>query len=419
MTELESTPVDWRPGPRPAWVQSLHTVSDPRWIVLDADALLDEARRRSGLDDFGDDDFLEPYRLFVEALDREAELHTLGRLIVRDDLLNWLENRLGLVAWRTKEPAIAREPVEQPLFITGLPRTGTSILHELLACDPAHRAPLHWEVRHPCPPPSPAGDPDRLARAERQVQLWNHVVPEYRVMHELGATLPVECIQLTAHSFRSEELMGRHQVPSYAAWYAACDLAPAYRFHRSMLQHLGFRHRRERWVLKAPSHLAALGPLLAEYPDARVVVTHRDPLEILPSVASILYSTAYVRSDAVDPKAMLGWFTGETCLGLLDGMTAVRARAAADPDQFFDVRYADLVAQPFETLASIYDHYGLAFSAEAERRMRAYLDAKPKGKHGTHHYDFGATGFDEATERERFRAYRERYGVPERGRAAG
>jgi hypothetical protein len=412
----ESTPTDWRPGPRPAWVEALHTIADPGWIALDADALLAEARQRTGFDDFGDVDFLEPFRLFVEALDREAQLHALGRLLARSDLVNWLENRLGLVAWRGREPAIAAASIERPLFITGLPRTGTSILHELLACDPAHRAPLHWEVRHPCPPPetSGRGNHPRIDRAERQVQLWNHIVPEYNVMHELGARLPVECIQITAHSFRSEELMGRHQVPSYAAWYAGCDLAPAYRFHRAMLQHLGARDPRTRWVLKAPSHLAALGPLLAEYPDARVVVTHRDPLEILPSVASILYSTAYVRSDAVAPEAMLGWFTGETCLGLLDGMTAFRASGVVDPAQFFDVRYAELVARPFETLAAIYDHYRLPFTAEAERRMRAYLSAKPKGKHGAHRYDFRATGFDLQAERERFRPYRERYGVESR-----
>jgi hypothetical protein len=131
-------------------------------------------------------------------------------------------------------------------------------------------------------------------------------------------------------------------------------------------------------------------------------------------VASILYSTAWVRSDAVDPEALLGWFTGETCLALLDGMTSLRASGAVDPAQFHDVRYADLVARPFETIASIYAHFGLTLSAEAERRMRAYLAAKPKGKHGTHRYDFSATGFDLATERERFRAYRERYGVTSR-----
>jgi hypothetical protein len=409
----ERTPRDWRPGPRPAWVQALHTIADPAWIPLDADALLAEASARTGLSDFGDGAFQEPYRIFVRALRDEARLHTLGRLIARSDLVNWLENRLGLTDWRKRHPEIAAEAIERPLFITGLPRTGTSILHELLACDPAHRVPLHWEVRHPCPPPEAEryDDDPRIERAERQVQLWNHIVPEYAVMHELGARLPVECIQLTAHEFRSEELMGRHQVPSYAAWYAGCDLVPAYRFHKAMLQHLSWRHRRERWVLKAPSHLAALRPLLAVYPDARIVVTHRDPLEILPSVASILYSTAYVRSDAVDPDALLGWFTGETCLALLDGMTALRASGAADPAQFHDVRYADLVERPFETIAALYAHFGWAFSADAEARMRAYLAAKPRGKHGAHRYDFSATGFDLERERERFRAYRERYGV--------
>lgn len=413
---MEDAPSDWRPGPRPAWVQALHSIADPAWIRLDADELLAEASAKSGLSDYGDDAFQEPYRIFVRALNEEAQLHALGRLIARSDLVNWLENRLGLVDWRRRHPEIAAEPIERPIFITGLPRTGTSILHELLAQDPAHRVPLHWEVRHPCPPPEGSSyeNDERIERAERQVQLWNHIVPEYPVMHELGARLPVECIQITAHSFRSEELMGRHQVPSYAAWYAGCDLVPAYRFHRAMLQHLSFRQRRERWVLKAPSHLAALRPLLAVYPDARIVVTHRDPLEILPSVASILYSTAYVRSDAVDPAAMLGWFTGETCLGLLDRMTALRDSGEVDPAQFFDVRYADLVASPVETIASIYRHFGLRRSADAEARMRAYLAAKPKGKHGAHRYDFQATGFDLATERERFRAYRERYGVASR-----
>jgi hypothetical protein len=411
--ELEEAPYDWRPGPRPDWVQALHTIADPAWIRLDADELLAEASARSGLSDFGGDDFLEPYRIFVRALDAEAQLHALGRLIARSDVVNWLENRLQLAEWRKRRPEIARERVAAPIFITGLPRTGTSILHELLAQDPAHRVPLHWEVRHPCPPPERGAEDDRrVARAERQVQLWNHVVPEYRAMHELGARLPVECIQLTAHSFRSEELMGRHQVPSYAAWYAGCDLAPAYRFHKAMLQHLQSRHRRERWVLKAPSHLPALATLFAVYPDARVVLTHRDPLKILPSVASILYSTAYVRSDAVDPKAMLGWFTGETCRGLLDGMTALRASGAAAPHQFHDLRYADLVARPLETIGALYDAFGLRLSGEAEARMRAYLAAKPKGKHGAHRYDFAATGFDRAAERERFRPYQERYGVP-------
>jgi hypothetical protein len=405
---------NWRPGPRPEWVRSLHAATDPSWIRLDADELLGEAMRRTGLADFGGTAFLEPYRIFVTALEQEAQLHPIGRILARGDLRSWLENRLLLCEARRLSPEIAREQVRAPLFITGLPRTGTSILHELLAQDPAHRAPLHWEVKRPCPAPEAASfEIDaRIAAAEAEVQLWNHVVPEYIAMHELGARLPVECIQITAHEFRSDELMGRHQVPSYAAWFARADLAPAFAFHRRFLQHLQSRCRRERWVLKAPSHLAALPQLFAEYPDARVVITHRDPLKVLPSVASILYSTAWVRSDAVDAQAVLGWFTPETCSRLLAAMSELRSTGALPAGQLFDVRYADLMSRPLETVASVYDHFGIPLRAEAEARMRAYLAGKPKDKHGSHRYAFADTGRDASRERERFRSYQERYGVP-------
>jgi hypothetical protein len=395
-------------------VNSLHEVLEPDWIRLDADELLDEAMRRTGLSDFGGDSFLEPYRIFVRSIDREAKLHPLGRVISRSDCLNWLENRLLLTDTRKRHPEIAAEPVEGPIFITGLPRTGTSILHELLARDPTSRAPLHWEVRFPCPAPETAGfesDP-RIERAERQIQLWNHIVPEYAAMHELGARIPVECVQLMAHEFVSEELLGRYQAPSYAAYYAQADLVPAYRFHRAMLQHLQWRCRRERWVLKAPSHFPVLDRLLAVYPDARIVITHRDPLKILPSVASILYSTMWVRSDEVDAKALLAWFSGETCAALVERMIALRASAKVDPKLFYDLRYADLVRDPIAAIAGIYQHFGIPLSAEAERRMREYLAGKPRGKHGEHRYEFGHTGFDLAAERERFRPYRERYALP-------
>jgi hypothetical protein len=404
----------WQPGPRPGWVQSLHEVFDASWIRLDADEMLDEAMRRTGLSDFGGGEFLEPYRILVRAIDGEAKLHPLGRVISRSDCLNWLENRLLLADTRKRHPEIAASPVERPIFITGLPRTGTSILHELLAQDPGTRAPLHWEVRSPCPPPESASyeSDARIERAERQIQLWNEIVPEYGAMHELGARVPVECVQLTAHEFVSEELLGRYQVPSYAAWFARADVRPAYRFHRAMLQHLQWRCRRERWVLKAPSHLPVLDALLDVYPDARIVLTHRDPLKILPSVASILYSTMWVRSDSIDADALLGWFTGETCLALLERTIALRESGRVDPRQFLDVRYDDLVKRPIPTIAGIYAHFEIEFTAEAERRMRHYLANKPKGKHGEHRYDFDHTGFDLAAERERFRAYRERYGVP-------
>src|SRR5690606_4830092 len=140
----------WQPGPRPAWVRALNENSDPNWIELDADALLAEARAKTGLDDFGSDDFREPFRIFVDSLRAEAKLHTVGRIVARDDLISSRTVRLQLADWRRGHPEIAREAIERPIFITGLPRTGTSITHELLAADPRHRAPRHWEVRNPC-----------------------------------------------------------------------------------------------------------------------------------------------------------------------------------------------------------------------------------------------------------------------------
>jgi hypothetical protein len=189
-------------------------------------------------------------------------------------------------------------------------------------------------------------------------------------------------------------------------------MRPAYAYHRQMLQLLQWRAPRERWVLKAPSHMATLDALLAVYPDARIIQTHRDPLKVMGSVASILYATAWVRSDALDPEQVLQWFGGESCAFLLDNAMRVRNSGIVDARQFFDVRYQDLTQDPFGTIRGIYEHFGVSYSAEAEARMRTYLAAKPKDKHGAHQYAFEDTGFDLETERRRFAAYQERYRVP-------
>ena len=403
----------WQPGPRPAWVTALNENSDPSWIALDADELAAEARARTGLDDFGDDRFWEPYRIFVQALREEAKLHTVGALLIRDDLLSALIARLELTETRKQHPEIASEVVDRPIFITGLPRTGTSITHELLAADPRHRAPLHWEVRNPCPPPESAtyrSDP-RIDRADRQIRLWCEIVPEYDMMHELGGDIPVEDVQLMAPSFVSDEWMGRHVVPSYAAWYGSCDRVPGFEFHKLLLQHLQWRCPGDRWVLKSPSHMSQLDALLAVYPDARIVFTHRDPLKVLPSVVSILYSTAYVRSDEVDAGAMASWFSGETCKMLIDGMNALRDSGRLPEEQCFDLRYSELMKDPVAALGGVYEHFGIDYPDSARSAQRHYIENKPKGRHGSHRYDFSDTGLDLDEERARFQDYYERYGV--------
>lgn len=407
--------IDWHPGERPAWVRALNRLGDPRWVGLDPDELISEACRRTGLTDFGDGDWREGYAVFTNALETEARLNFVGRVLARSDISNWLVNRLEMTQYVRAHPEIERERIASPLFILGLPRTGTSLLHELLAQDPWLRAPLAWEVRHPCPPVSAedAATDRRIGLADEAVRLWCEIVPEYDRMHELGGTIPVECIQITAPSFRSDELSGRHLVPSYAAWLATADLEPAYAFHRRTLQILQSKQPGRRFVLKAPSHLGALAALLAVYPDARIVWTHRDPLTVMASVASILFSTAWVRSDAVDPKQVLEWFTGSTCKALIDAGNAVRESRPGLERQFHDVLYADLVRDPLTAIAGIHARFELEFTAEARERIQSYLAAKPKARHGVHAYDFAAKAFDRAAERERFADYCLQYGVPE------
>lgn len=405
---------------RPEWVRTMERVGEalvrdtPGLVSLDRDDLLDAASAATGLSDFGGDDFLEPLDVLVASLDREAKLTLIGRILARSDVLNLLQNRLRIADRLKREPAIRAERVERPLFIIGLPRSGTTILHELLAQDPGLRAPLTWEARFPCPPATDdthEGDP-RIAEADRIFTFWNELVPAFRTMHEIAGHLPCECIQLTAHAFRSDEFLGRQQTPSYGAWLATADMAPAYAYHRLMLQLFQSARKTSRWVLKAPSHMGALDALLAEYPDACVIQTHRDPTTTTASTVSLLTAHAWMRASEVDVDLIRAGFTGEGIAARLDAVSRIRDRWAGDPAQFHDVRFADLMERPLDVIRGIYARYDMAFGPELEERFAAYLAAKPRGKHGQH--DYRVADSDEALDRERsiFRDYMARHAIP-------
>jgi len=411
-------------GSQPEWLRRLNAVGrslvasagdGSMGVPLNEASLLDEAMANTGLSDFGDardESWREGFGVLVRSLDTESKLTLMGRVLTRGDLVNALETRLQVEETYRLHPEIEDETIEAPLFIIGLPRSGTSILHELLAQDPDHRVPLSWEARHPCPPPEESTyetDP-RIARVEDYVTFWNELVPEYQTMHEMGAKIPCECIWITMPSFVCEEWLGRQQCPSYGAWYATADQRPAYEYHRRVLKLLQFRFKRKRWMLKAPSHMAVLDVLLAEYPDARIIMTHRDPLKSMGSTASILSALSWMRSDDADIEMIKAGFGGEGMAWRLDA--AIRARESASEQQFFDARYQDMLSDPFGTIARAYAHFGIEYSAAAEKAMRDYLAHKPQGKHGAHSYSFGDLGLDVATERARFAAYQERFGVP-------
>ena len=404
---------------RPAAVRALNAVgrglerAGLRPFSLDEAQLLDEARRRTGLSDFGDDAFREPLALFLRALESEAALTLVGRFLARRELLTWLVNRLELTDTWKRHPEIDGEEIRAPIFVTGSGRSGTSLLHELLAEDPGARVLRTWEALHPCPPPEAASydtDP-RIARADREMRLWERIAPAYGTMHENGGAVPQECLYLTAHELQSDLLSGSYQVPSYQAWLARSDKTRGYRYHRRMLQLLQWRCPGERWVLKAPSHLWTLRELFTVYPDARVVQTHRDPLVVMASMTSLIATLFWLRSDRVDPRAIATtWIRGVAFM--LNHSLEQREQGLLPADRLHDVLYDELVRDPMAEVRKLYARFALELTPEAEARMRAYLAARPKDRRGAHRYRFSDTGLDLTRERARFAAYQQRFGVP-------
>jgi hypothetical protein len=377
---------------------------------LDDAALLAAARRRTRLDDFGDPFFREGLARLLHAFEHEAALTPVGRALARRQVLDLLENRLRMTAEWTRHPAILAAPVPAPIFVLGLPRTGTSILHELLAQDPENRVPLTWEVMWPWPPPERATyeqDP-RIARAERHFAGIDRMLPEFKRMHPLGARLPQECVALMAHDFASLLFPTTHRVPSYQAWLDRLDQRPVYAAHRRQLQYLQWKAPAARWVLKSPGHLWTLAALLAEYPDARIVQTHRDPLRVIASLASLIVYLRGMASDRVDAREIGAEWTERLAAGLAHTMD-VRAQGLLPAARVFDVEFRAFVGNEIATIRRLYEHFGLVLSAEADARMRRFLAVNPKDKHGAHRYGLADAGLDPTTERRRYARYQEQH----------
>jgi hypothetical protein len=381
-----------------------------RLVSLDTQSLLAAGRRRAGGHDFEDTTFFEGLSRLAHALTTEARLNFLGRVSAREALVSHLANRLRLEQDRRRYPEIAAERIHRPLVITGLPRSGSTLLHTLLAQDPGNRVPQTWEMLTPSPPPEREtydGDP-RIAITERHLRWFQRLVPEFKTIHPVGARLPEECVVILSHSFLSSQFCSMYVVPSYQRWVRSQDLLPAYALHRRFLQQLQWRCRGQRWVLKAPAHLPALRELCAVYPDVGVIMTHREPLEVLASEASLHTVLRQTFSDVVDPALVGREVTELTADEIKVGLEA-RDDACARPDQFFDVRYRDLVKDPLATVRNIYAHFDMPLTTTAETRMRRYLTETPKDKHGAHVYSLAQFGLDHDEERERYRAYRERF----------
>lgn len=409
----------WTPPPRAPWVDKVATIGRSlgdggrSLVSLDATEVITAAEEATGLTDWGDDWFRAPYAALMAALEDEARLHLAGRLRARSEIQRILQNRLALIDLWQREPTVLAGPVDRPVFVTGLGRSGTTLLHELLALDPTVRAPGLWELMWSVPPPrTETYETDaRIAAADAEITLLDEMVPAFTAMHENRGHLPTECIFAFAHQLSTDLFTGLWNVPSYVMLRAGLDHGPEYAWHRRTLATLQSAHPGDHWVLKAPSHLSQLPALFAEYPDARVVITHRDPLRVIGSLADLMATLHWMHSDHVDHAAiaeLLAFGLGF----VMDEVTAVRDAGALPEEQISDVRYVDLVTDPLAVVEALHVAWDRELTAVHRRRIEQYLTARHHGRTPGHDYRFEDTGLTLGEHRPRLAGYQARFDVP-------
>jgi hypothetical protein len=414
------------PLEHPDWVRRFNLfgdiVGDPRLLGgLDADELLATARASIGLHDLGELEWpgwTETYERMVHAIDEEARLHTLGRVVTRAEILRILQTWLRLQREWAERPAILAEPVHAPLFVVGPPRTGTTILLELLALDPQLRAPLAWEALHPLPE---EGDAERRRElSECEQEFWADVHPEFMTMHELRSDLPCECVNFLAYDFAGPYFSMMYDTPSFTGWQLENldTLGRVYRLHRRMLQTFQHADTRpdgaapRRWLLKSPGHLSTLAALFAEYPDARVIHTHRDPRRFIASLVSLLAVLRFMRSER-DDRLTLGPLMEVTYRMFLEQVISQREDGTVPDEQIVDTHYLELMSDPVGMLRRVYDRLGYAWPSGHDRSITGYLESKPRAKHGPHTYSYADLGLDDDHVRASFAGYVAHYGITE------
>jgi hypothetical protein len=353
-----------------------------------ADDLLAAASQSTGLDDFGPGDFREGLDALLDSLERDSDLDPSADDAALAPLRRRLENRLEVEAWLREHPEVAGLAVPGPVGINGLPRTGTTALANMMSLDPQFRCLRHWEQMKPVPPPTPeteAEDPRRIEMARTNEQL----PPELKVMHlyELDAT--VEDSELLGMAFHGQQFT----LPawSYHAWWRDADLTSTFAYHRRVLQLLQSRRPPDKWLFKAPHHKFHLEAIVSAHPDARFVMTHRDPAKAVPSYASLV-STLFPPAEGARDLRTVGPRVSEH---LRIGMEhAIAARARLGDDRFLDVHHRDLVVDPLGTVAQVYEFAGLELHPSVEGAIVDWTRANAPGSHGTHRYtpeQFGLT----------------------------
>lgn len=381
-------------------------MGDPLDLALEP--LLDDARAAvDGLDDFGDPSFREGLTVLLDTYER-AGLKPGGRKRTRARLVQLLSNRLLIEAARWRHPEALARRITRPVYLTGLPRTGTSALFNLLANDPAARPLFTWEGMFPTPlerPLAPGEEDPRLVGLRGYYARQREKDVDFDKIHYVDAETPEECVLLLAHTFKDVQIGIEPLMSPYREWFEAQDLGPSYRYYRDLLKLLDWQRPGERWLLKSPAHLWALDALVDLFPDCCIIQTHRDPCEILASYCSMMAALMSTR-ESFD-KAELGRAVLDHLAKLLGRGLAVRDRA--DKARFIDVDYRAFVADPMVTAERIYSHFSLPLSGPTADALRRHIAANPQSKHGRHSYSLDEYGLTPALVRTRLAPYLDRF----------
>lgn len=389
-------------------------MTDERPPPFDEATIIAEACRKTGLSDFGDGEFRKPLGVLLASL-AEAPLNAVGTVVLRTSIRRSLVQRLLAQHWFTQHPEIADQRIERPLVVVGMMRSGTTLIQRVLAQDPRVYSALGWEIGEPAPRRGSEGqEPDpRIADGEARVQQMREFAPELYAIHPSHALEADEEIVFLADAFLSHVPEASCHVPAYRSWLDTRDFTPAYEYLKRMLQLLQWQkrrrgQRRERWVLKTPAHLGYLETLFAVFPDAHVIHMHRSPLETIPSGASLNATLWRMYSDDVDPTEVGRQWLERMVWATRRGLAA-RDRMPDAEERFTDVWYRDAVSDPLTQVRRIYDAIGIEFTPEARSAMADWLAASTSDPRPVHRYTAADFGLSEASIREAFTDYVERF----------
>ena len=375
-------------------------------LDLSPAALTASAAERSGLHDFGDPAFAGRLEVLCAALNTDADLSQAGRAVVFEQLVGNLINRLRLEALIAEHPEIESVRIDRPIIICGLPRSGTTHLHNLIAADPNIRYLPYWESLEPFGAPGESGDGPRRERCDTGLQMVEDAMPYFKRMHEMTVDHAHEEIQLFANDISGMLFETTYYVPGFAADYKSQDQRPSYAHLKRQLQAMQWLRGGTRWVLKSPQHLEQFSVLYDTFPDATFVVTHRDPVEVTRSMVTMVAYGARMACDRPDP-AKIGRYWLDRAEDLLGG--CLRDRDVLPADQSIDIRFTDFMADEQRTLRAVYEVAGQLYDDQVRAAMADFMSSHPRGRHGEVIYDMADLGLDAGDVGRRLAAYRDRF----------